>query len=896
MPGSRTLAAVAGGLCPPANAVSDADLVERFAAGRDEGAFALLVRRHGPTVFGVCRRLLRHDQDAEDAFQAVFLVLARRAGSLRRSEAVGNWLYGVAVNVARKARAARLRRREVGLASGGREPPDPPDNQGAHAPRSPEHRELAELIDRELLALPGKYRAAVVLCDLNGRTVRDAAAEVGCPAKTLGTRLLRGRALLAGRLARRGVVAPTVLTAAVPARLSGSVFPLAAGRAVVPPAVAALTHGAVNTMIPKTVLAVVLVGGVLAAAVLAAEGPEPAAPVAAVARPAPVARPQADPPAWAHMKRVAGDTEASRALFAELTKDRDRAKRLERAATDPGEAAKLYAAEVARLDAAAEKVRQGVAGKAGREADAEWRRAALEAVPAADALAALFLGSFPLPEKAADPAGGGVVVGQPGLFDALGGPQKEAVRKLYTAWLDRRREPPVVVTGLDGVVEGAIPEAASVARRWLADPQAPPAVVGAAAVALGYQGAAAEDLPRLAKLRDDARPYQGFPAPGGKRIEAQVRDAAAAMSLQLRGQKFADYGFPRIYRVAWYYRPTEPPPVLWPRAFPTDEARAAAHKKAWEWLDKQPKPEPAPAPAAESPAWKHFKAVCGDTEASKALFAELTKDPLRAQLFDQAVRDPAEAAKLYAATVAHLGPVGRKAYDEATARPLKDWSGPRKAAREAVSAADVGLVLFLGSFPPPAGAADPGDLHYILTASFYDLVTGPRKEPARKLFAAWLDRRTAPEAVDQGFYAARAAAVREAAPVARRWAADPKANVGVVGHALVVLGNLGTAADLPLLSKFRDDARPDTISSAADENGQPVEGQVRERAAALSLLLRGQDFKTYGFPDARWHPWYGSPDVPADWDAGGFKRAADRDAALKKAWEWLDAQPKPDRK
>src|SRR5207302_8280058 len=100
--GGALLAADAG--CP------DAELVRRFAERRDESAFAALVHRHGATVFGVCRRVLGHEQDAEDAFQATFLVLARNAGSVRRAGAVGSWLYGVACNVARKARASRHRR------------------------------------------------------------------------------------------------------------------------------------------------------------------------------------------------------------------------------------------------------------------------------------------------------------------------------------------------------------------------------------------------------------------------------------------------------------------------------------------------------------------------------------------------------------------------------------------------------------------------------------------------------------------------------------------------------------------------------------------------------------------------------------------------------------------
>ncbi|MBN9118172.1 MAG: RNA polymerase sigma factor [Planctomycetes bacterium] len=228
-----------------AAALPDSELVGRFAERRDEAAFAALVRRYGGLVFGVCRRVLRHEQDAEDAFQATFLVLARDAAFVRRAGAIGNWLYGVAHNVARKARANRVRRtakEQTAAAAWPREAsPTVPDD-------------LSEIIDGELAALPHKYRAPVVLCDLQGLTTQQAAEEVGCPPKTLGTRLTRGRALLARRLTRRGValaaggvaaaLAPPA-SAAVPAGLSDStaraVTAFVTGSAAVSPAVAALT-------------------------------------------------------------------------------------------------------------------------------------------------------------------------------------------------------------------------------------------------------------------------------------------------------------------------------------------------------------------------------------------------------------------------------------------------------------------------------------------------------------------------------------------------------------------------------------------------------------------------------------------------------------------------------
>lgn len=230
----------------------DADLVGRFAEHRDEAAFAALVRRHGALVFGVCRRVLRHDQDAEDAFQATFLVFAREAASLRQAGAVGNWLYGVAYNVARRAKTARDRRTVKEQEAASRRPAMTPE-------AVPD--DLRDVLDRELSALPEKYRGAVVLCDLMGQTAEQAASGVGCPPKTLGTRLARGRTLLARRLARRGVAPAAGVIAAVPAPATAAAVPprlieaatrVAADPAVAAPAVAALTKGGSSVMALKS--------------------------------------------------------------------------------------------------------------------------------------------------------------------------------------------------------------------------------------------------------------------------------------------------------------------------------------------------------------------------------------------------------------------------------------------------------------------------------------------------------------------------------------------------------------------------------------------------------------------------------------------------------------------
>jgi RNA polymerase sigma factor (sigma-70 family) len=180
--------------------LTDGQLLERFLATRDEAAFGAIVRRHGPTVLGVCRRVLPGVQGAEDAFQATFLVLVHKAASVSAHEAIGSWLYSVAYRTACKARVAAARRRAKEVQMVRHEAQHEPDNIW---------EELRPLIDQELSRLPEKYRAPIVLCDLQGQTRKQAARQLDCPEGTVSGRLSRGRSMLAKRLARRGLALAT---------------------------------------------------------------------------------------------------------------------------------------------------------------------------------------------------------------------------------------------------------------------------------------------------------------------------------------------------------------------------------------------------------------------------------------------------------------------------------------------------------------------------------------------------------------------------------------------------------------------------------------------------------------------------------------------------------------
>jgi RNA polymerase sigma factor (sigma-70 family) len=173
----------------------DGELLRRFVDGRDEAAFEALVQRHGAMVMNTCLRMLRNQQDAEDAFQATFLVLVRKAASVT-PEAVANWLYGVARQTAVRALALNATRRQR-------------EKQLALTPRTELPREpwddLQPLLDRELSRLPEKYRMVVVLCDLEGKTRKEVAQQLGWPEGSVSSRLSRARELLARRLSRRGV-------------------------------------------------------------------------------------------------------------------------------------------------------------------------------------------------------------------------------------------------------------------------------------------------------------------------------------------------------------------------------------------------------------------------------------------------------------------------------------------------------------------------------------------------------------------------------------------------------------------------------------------------------------------------------------------------------------------
>jgi RNA polymerase sigma factor (sigma-70 family) len=296
----RTIRRLAGDLGDEAG---DARLLERFAEQCDQAAFAELVQRHGPLVLGVCRRVLRNDHDAEDAFQATFLVLAHKAGSIRKREALGSWLYEVAYHIALRARADDVQRRkreeEAGVMA--RADGSTPEGQS----------ELQPILDEELHRLPEQDRRLIVLCYLQGKTHHEAARELGWPHGSLSRRMGHALEMLRERLRRRGVLlavgalaaaltaeataAPVPATLLVPTVQAALLFATGklAGTAAVSAPAARLAEGVLQAMfmtklklglVLALTLAVVAGAGVLAYQTLSA-GPAPAEAQAAPAVP-----------------------------------------------------------------------------------------------------------------------------------------------------------------------------------------------------------------------------------------------------------------------------------------------------------------------------------------------------------------------------------------------------------------------------------------------------------------------------------------------------------------------------------------------------------------------------------------------------------------------------------
>jgi RNA polymerase sigma factor (sigma-70 family) len=247
---------------------TDPELLRLFADDSCEAAFDVLVRRYGTLVLGVCRRVLHDDHDTEDAFQATFLVLARKAGTIRKHESLASWLYKVAYRIAVRVRAGKARRRA-------RER-EAIQHLATFSPGLSHGPYLGEFLDSELQRLPEKYRTPVLLCYLQGASNEEAARRLRCPTGTLKIRLLRARQLLRKRLERRGVaLAMSALMVGLVNEARATVPPAWQTRVVelaVQSAFSPLTHGLVKAALQRMCRAKLKVALALLVAVLLCAG------------------------------------------------------------------------------------------------------------------------------------------------------------------------------------------------------------------------------------------------------------------------------------------------------------------------------------------------------------------------------------------------------------------------------------------------------------------------------------------------------------------------------------------------------------------------------------------------------------------------------------------------
>ena len=276
-----------------AGSASDASLLRAFLTSRDEKAFATLVQRHGPMVLGVCQRILRNPHDADDAFQAVFLVLVRRAASIRPGSMLASWLYGVARRTALQARRCNARRRDLERAAVSQAEWEMSNDA-----------DIAEVLDREIDRLPEKLREAILLCDVQGRTRSEVAKALDLAEGTVASRVSRGRGLLCKRLVRQGItisVASLAVALAqqamaeIPGSLVRSTVEVAFGKALASAQILALAEGVIRTMLVgklRSAVGIVLVLGLTLGGLGLQAGaggpstpPDPAVPPAQQAKP-----------------------------------------------------------------------------------------------------------------------------------------------------------------------------------------------------------------------------------------------------------------------------------------------------------------------------------------------------------------------------------------------------------------------------------------------------------------------------------------------------------------------------------------------------------------------------------------------------------------------------------
>ncbi len=632
MPLSRPAAVLRQLTTSSGTPATDVDLLRAFHISRSESAFTELVNRHGPMVLAVCRRVVGHVQDAEDAFQAVFLVLAQKATTVRGKNIAG-WLYGVAVRIARGVRLMRNRRQKREHAVAANEGKIQSEQiQDADSRSLLDGADLISILDEELARLPEHYRLPVVLCELEGRSRKDAATELAIPEGTLSSRLATARKRLAERLSLRGVEVTAGLLAAVFGQAVSARLPegLAQSTSLVAVAVAtgnstaglvsphvslAVRQGMKATLAMKLRTMVVIaatVGIGLAGWSLGTSQGSTAATTQADAT-APIepktaqpAKP-ADPPKqgakfWPHFVKVVGDDKASRELFELILRSQKSVALLESIAEadnpDPP-LAHWYFARRDELRRASLKPSDMVPG-------------ALQHVPVPneDIAGWLLLGTYPGTKAAPK--------NDDSLFylyltnnesDQFTNAMSEEcsfsrpLRKLFGAWLANRGDDlHAYYDGFSYALRFDIPESLASARRVLKYYSETPkerrvnfsvAYVRIMCLLVIGERGTKDDLPMVEACFDDRA--VGIYTRGGDLLKEkpdaiQVRDVAASVAIHLCDGKPREFGLPERTRNRFSDRFG-----YWDIVgFATDAEREPVHKATQDWLDKYKGPPHGP--------------------------------------------------------------------------------------------------------------------------------------------------------------------------------------------------------------------------------------------------------------------------------------------------------------
>lgn len=526
---------------------SDSVLLGRYVRDRNGESFAALVQRHGPLVFGVCRRVIPDQHLAEDAFQAVFLVLARKADAVKPADALPQWLYGVAYRVSLRARAMAAKR-------SAREQTPAAFPERMHWDRDAD--DLQDILDDAISQLPQGLKDAVVLCELNGMSRKDAAKRLAIAEGTLSSRLAAARKKLAVILQSRGVTLPAgtlAVSMLVPPSLVQATVDSMLNPHVATHAIQTLVNtGAGMLYLQKLKLGLsACVGMGLLAGGLSIAWANPATIAEPLAVPVMVKyEPIRKDAVWDRFKLICGSDESSKKLFDEMMGDEKTAKMIRAAESSDEKAFEFYSTRTKELGAAWKDAMKDFYGQPSTdESRMNMRVQSLKVISQQDILQHLFLGAKSIPQNTKDISEN--LVHQPALIDLLSGSEQSAGRKLFLAWLERRTNTDSLQMGLSGSLFVNMPEILPLARKRIAEPKLDVKTRSILLKILGNRGDKS-DLPTIEKYLDNREVFSSATYTNGTTATGQIRDLAAVMYLKLHGEDPEKHGFDVVETIAWW--------------------------------------------------------------------------------------------------------------------------------------------------------------------------------------------------------------------------------------------------------------------------------------------------------------------------------------------------------